>query len=804
MKKTISINIAGIVFYIEEDGYEKLNAYLKSVQKYFSSYEGSKEIVEDIEARIAEKFWNKQKTEEKQAISLQDVEELTTSMGTVSDFQAIAEDEDLAMAGTAQKAEDKSTKTAQTDANQQDYSKNKQFSGTKKLYRDGRRKILGGVCAGIAHNLNLDPLWVRLAFVVCFFGLGPITAGALSGVSLLLYLAFWISFPANLGLEENNDIRKFYRNPEGKVLGGVMSGIASFTGWDLGLIRLLAVLSIFVFGSGLILYLVLWMIAPVAKTLTDKMKMTGEPITLENIESNVKKALNVENKPEQTLTSVLLFPFRALASIFKAMGPLAGFMLAVIRIFAGGLMIFVALVSVFAFVFALVTGLAAIENSHVHFGNMPLGLLTRDISPTLIISVFLVSIVPLLVLGLLGLWLISKRYFFNTTIASSLFAVFFVGLVGTLVMGVRYAKNFQETARVEKTFTYSMGKKTPMLENSYLDNRFQLNTNLSLEGYEGTDLKLEETFIADGKNRKTAEENTQTILYSVTQKDSLLTFPENIELKEKSIYRDQHLRMKLLIPFEKPFSMTREFARWIKNELDWKYFNDDDKDIFKGSLWKFTKDGALVCINRFPKDTNESDYRNGFGNGDFSKNYNEKNFTSIESGLHGNYEIIIVEGDEYEVKIGGKQSDIDKLNVTNQNGKLKIQYNSSVKEEDEEFVQIKITMPRLESLDVQGNGKTIVREFEGIINLKASGNAETKIKGDLRRLEASLKDNATLKSFDCDFDEVQIEASDNANATISITNKLDAKVSNSAEVKYYGQPEVTKEVKDSGKVNQGN
>jgi phage shock protein PspC (stress-responsive transcriptional regulator) len=238
MKKTISINIAGIVFYIEEDGYEKLNAYLKGVQKYFSSYEGSKEIVEDIEARIAEKFWHKQKSDDKQAISLQDVEELTASMGTVSDFQAIAEDEDLATAGSAQKTEQKTTKTAETEPNQQNFNKNTHSNHSQKLYRDTRRKILGGVCAGIAYNFNLDPLWVRLAFVVCFFGLGPITAGALSGVSLLLYLAFWISFPGNLGLEENTQLRKFYRNPDGKVLGGVMSGIASFTGWDLGLIRL--------------------------------------------------------------------------------------------------------------------------------------------------------------------------------------------------------------------------------------------------------------------------------------------------------------------------------------------------------------------------------------------------------------------------------------------------------------------------------------------------------------------------------------------------------------------------------------
>ena len=191
MKKTISINIAGTVFHIEEDGFEKLNAYLKAIQKYFSSYEGSKEIVEDIEARIAEKFWDKRKADEKQAISLQDVDGLIASMGSVSDFEAIQEEEDLVMAG-----EKYETKEANSDASKTNdtygYEYKTQFgkakseykydSGIKKLYRDTQRKLLGGVCAGLAHNLGFDPLWLRLFFLFLFLGIGPITAGAFSGI----------------------------------------------------------------------------------------------------------------------------------------------------------------------------------------------------------------------------------------------------------------------------------------------------------------------------------------------------------------------------------------------------------------------------------------------------------------------------------------------------------------------------------------------------------------------------------------------------------------------------------------------
>jgi hypothetical protein len=58
MKKTISINISGQVFNIEEDGYDKLKGYLGAITKYFSSYGDSKEILTDIEGRIAEKFFD--------------------------------------------------------------------------------------------------------------------------------------------------------------------------------------------------------------------------------------------------------------------------------------------------------------------------------------------------------------------------------------------------------------------------------------------------------------------------------------------------------------------------------------------------------------------------------------------------------------------------------------------------------------------------------------------------------------------------------------------------------------------------
>ncbi len=92
MKKTISINISGIIFHIEEDGYEQLRSYLSGIGRYFATYEDSQEIIADIEARIAEIFLGKVNAG-KQVITVEDVDALIVTMGNTSDFEAVEEEE---------------------------------------------------------------------------------------------------------------------------------------------------------------------------------------------------------------------------------------------------------------------------------------------------------------------------------------------------------------------------------------------------------------------------------------------------------------------------------------------------------------------------------------------------------------------------------------------------------------------------------------------------------------------------------------------------------------------------------------
>ena len=802
MKKTISINIAGIVFHIEDDGYEKLNAYLKAIQKYFSSYEGSKEIVEDIEARIAEKFWDKLKTDDKQAISLQDVEGLIASMGSVSDFAAIEEDEDLAMVGGKNQAkqafsgESKRNETfgetyQEKSQSEKKYSEYKYNSTNKKLFRDTKRKLLGGVCAGLAYNLGFDPLWVRLAFLFLLLGIGPITAGVLSGITVVFYIACWIAFPANPALEEDDRIRKFYRNPDGKVLGGVMSGIASYTGWDLGMLRFVSVLSIFLFGSGIIIYVILWAIAPEAKTLTDKMQMSGEPITLENIESNIKRTFNIEDKHENAITKLLLLPFRVISQVFKALGPFAEFLISALRVFVGGIMAFTGMTTMIASFFALFVSMSAIDNMPVYFFKIPLGLFGRDASSLMLIGGFLAFAVPMFVIACAGISLIIRKNLFSATVWQSALGVFVVGLLITMYTGVRYARNFAKTASVEKDLNYAIDGKTPIFAINSIDGDFNWKPSIELIGYNGTTIKVEQVFKADGRDKNDAEKNASDIDYNIAQIDSVIRFDERFEFKDNARYRDQRLILRILVPYDKEFSITREFAYYVDNVFAQKYFEDADGDKFKGSRWKFTQDGELVSTNIILPIEDENNDNDGN-----SQILDVKGFEYIKSDVNnGNCNYDIRQGNEFKVEIEGAY-DKKELKYGVENNVFLIN------NRDNNVLNVRITMPNLKGIILKGgNGESNIHDFSGVdFSIELYDSNKLNINGTVQSLTAKIKGFSNLQAFDLQAINANIEAKDNTEAEINVKSKMEAKTSGMAQIRYRGEPSENRFVRDGGSI----
>jgi len=196
MKKTLTVNISGIVFHIDEDAYEKLNQYLASVRRHFTPDDGCDEIMADIESRIAETLQEKI-SDSKQVVSLKDVEEVIRQLG-----------EPDQIGGEEDATEPPAGKKFRTEKTQ------------RRLYRDPENAILGGVAGGLGAYFQLDPTWVRVAFVL-------------------------------------------------------------FT---------------FVYGFGPMLYLILWIVVPKARTTAEKLEMRGEKVNISNIEKTIKEELSEVKK----------------------------------------------------------------------------------------------------------------------------------------------------------------------------------------------------------------------------------------------------------------------------------------------------------------------------------------------------------------------------------------------------------------------------------------------------------------------------------------------------------------------------
>ncbi len=87
--------------------------------------------------------------------------------------------------------------------------------------------------------------------------------------------------------------KKLYRDTDNSYIGGVASGLSHYFGIEVLWIRLIWVVLIFGAGTGVIIYLLLWVLVPEAKTTAEKLTMTGEPVNISNIEKKIKDGIDV-------------------------------------------------------------------------------------------------------------------------------------------------------------------------------------------------------------------------------------------------------------------------------------------------------------------------------------------------------------------------------------------------------------------------------------------------------------------------------------------------------------------------------
>lgn len=163
MKKIISINIGGKVFQINDDALNKLDIYIKHLQKHFALEESGDEIMEDMEARMAELLAEKTNNGNT-PVGYDEVMYVINTIGDPSQFDTNDEQQ-------------KQSKQTMNDRYQ---------PRQKKLFRDTEDKVIFGVCSGLGYYFGIDALIIRLAFIVMLFTFGS---------PILIYLILTILIP---------------------------------------------------------------------------------------------------------------------------------------------------------------------------------------------------------------------------------------------------------------------------------------------------------------------------------------------------------------------------------------------------------------------------------------------------------------------------------------------------------------------------------------------------------------------------------------------------------------------------------
>ena len=285
MKKTVTANISGTLYNIEDDAFDLMQKYLNSIKMYFSSYEDSEEIFMDFENRISENLYSISNNAN-DVINSKHVAKIIEIMGKPEDF------EDFEI-------------------------ENNNIKDLSKLRRDNNDRIIAGVASGISDYFKIDPFITRLIFVLTI----PV-----GGFGFFFYLICWIAMPKSNMVKSTNR-KKFYRDHDNRVIAGIAQGIANYFSINSFIIRLFFIALIFVNGVGFILYLIIWISSKYAKTIKQKMEMSGVTLNVDNVEKFVKESKDKISHDENIsevgtrVYGIAIFPFKLIGQTFDIIFP---------------------------------------------------------------------------------------------------------------------------------------------------------------------------------------------------------------------------------------------------------------------------------------------------------------------------------------------------------------------------------------------------------------------------------------------------------------------------------------------------
>lgn len=810
MKKNISINLQGLIFHIEEDGYEVLGRYLAEVKAHFATFRGHQDIVADIEGRIAELFSARLSTSQ-QVITLADVNAMVAKMGRVSDFAIENDEEDETEAGPTASGSAFGAEGPYATKGPVGSAPAGATGEPRRLFRDMAHRKIAGVAAGLAQYFAVNPLWVRLGFVAVFLFKPFLRIGHtfdfdnpvnLSGFAVLLYVILWVLLPKRYDAPNPDDIapghgplagRRLFRDTDTAKIGGVAAGLAHYFNLDVTLVRVVLLAGLFAGGFTFILYIILWIVAPEAKTVSEKMQMRGEGVTLSGIDNNLRAtALDADGLPiaptgGRPVGAFLEGAARGARPAVSFLGTLIRWGVGALLIFIGGSMLFGLLTTLGVVAGLLPSTSLGNKGGEFHFDNgssaQNFAAVLHNVQPWAAVVALLAAGIPVLALVLLGLRLLLRRPVLGRTASLSLLGLWLVGVAGTAAAAGQLMREFRTRGSVVTTRNLApvAGRGLVLAVRDDNDDDFFESVRLRLAPADsGRAPFVEQEVQARGISAAAARQAAAAVQYNLTQKDSVLTLDRGFTLANDAPFRNQKVTLILHLPLDKNYRLTKEFIDRLNDDDFQGNHRPDGDQPHRARLLRSGRFQCLDCTDSSAGDNasadDQSDNASADDSGDASssddsgdsnsgvhlnyggapsfdtelgsygsarRSFNESGFTQVN--VAGGYRVVVRHADAFKIEAGGDEDELNDLRVERDGNTLEIKPRNTAFfgrhwGRNEEKVLVRIDMPAVDGLELAGNVQADLGGFDrqDRLRVQQAGVSHLRLNGNYGTLKLSL------------------------------------------------------------------
>lgn len=410
------------------------------------------------------------------------------------------------------------------------------------------------------------------------------------------------------GYEETiSGVKKLYRDTDEAYIAGVCSGLSHYANVDAKWFRLLFLVSLFFAGSGIVAYLIMWILIPRAATRSQRMYMKGQPVNLHGFIRNFEEELagnQLINRSRGFFVELAEATGRLVRTLGKTFFKiLAAFIIIFGTCFFLGLL--VALAVFFGFWDA---------NPSDYY---PLNIVNDDYLSSMVVAFFIAMAVPVIALVLFAIRVAFNTRAINRTVSFALLVIWLGGIMVSIFYITKTFSEFKEEAaftqvkELKRYDAYTLTLDRSRFFSKEDSVRYQINTDkyrgkvilndmddpfnlprnvrLNIEKSEDGRVTLTQNNSSHGKNFEVALIHAQNIRYDFSQQDSLLNFSPFLQLNRNTNWRDQEVELTLKVPVGVKLFLTDDMDRL---NFSFDYWSCDGEEARK--VWVMTEEG-LKC-----------------------------------------------------------------------------------------------------------------------------------------------------------------------------------------------------------------